>query len=209
MKREDAARLLAAAALSDNRTFNEGQIVRWANLLGTLDPIDCLTAIELHYRDTDTPVTPARIRWLITRMMRERQEADRSRKLFEPYDADLNPTGLPEYNAHLNRYGKALVMAAAREASEVRAAKTLKKSRPNTPIGDALARSEQQPGKWTVFDLVHELEIEVPELTGTEVADTIHQMALPLEESGDDRRLRLARERARADKAARTGRAPL
>jgi hypothetical protein len=202
MKRDDAARLLASAAIGDGRTYGEAQIARWANLLGTLDPVDCATAIDRHYRDSDTYITPARIRQLIQLDQHERKEASANKKLFEPYDPVHNPTGLPEYNAHLNLYGKALTLAAAQEAREARAAKTLKQH-PSTPIRDALDRSAKQPGKWTVFDLVHELGIDVPEPTGTEVADALGQLPLELEETPADRRLRLARERARREKASR------
>lgn len=201
-----AAELLSYAALFDARTIGKTDAFAWAHALSDLDPVDCREAITEYYRRNSTRITVSKIREHVYLAKRTRDEEARNRALFEPYHPTDNPHGLPPLDLELNRAGRALVLAAAAEHKEWQAAKTLGQRR-ITPIRDALDRSLAQPGRWTVFELVRELGIDVSATTGDDAADVLTQLMLPIEE--EDPKWLKARDRAQAEKAARTGRTPV
>lgn len=73
MELSETAKLLAKAALLDNRTVDEMTVSAWHETVGHLDFRDALRALTLHRQESDAWLMPAHIVRLAPRARRERE----------------------------------------------------------------------------------------------------------------------------------------
>lgn len=73
MELSETAKLLAKAALLDNRTVDEMTVGAWHETVGHLDFRDALRALTLHRQESDAWLMPAHIVRLAPRARRERE----------------------------------------------------------------------------------------------------------------------------------------
>lgn len=62
MKKSETARLMAVISAVDGREINELSVEAWSRLLGDVDYLDALEAVQEHYRTESRRIWPADIR---------------------------------------------------------------------------------------------------------------------------------------------------
>jgi hypothetical protein len=72
----DAARVLAACALYDNRTVGKADAAAWFHTIGDLPIEDALEAVARHYRDSTDRMMPAHVRRIVREIRDERDRAN-------------------------------------------------------------------------------------------------------------------------------------
>lgn len=87
MTPEQVSRVLAAAALRDNRHVGPADVMAWLEDIGDLDPADALTAVSRHYRSSTERLMPAHVRRIVAELNRQRGEAERSERLRRQLEA--------------------------------------------------------------------------------------------------------------------------
>lgn len=69
----DAARVLGACALYDNRTVGTADAAAWFKVIGDLDAADAIEAVTRHYADSTDRIMPAHIRRIVKQIREERR----------------------------------------------------------------------------------------------------------------------------------------
>lgn len=87
----DAARVLAVAALYDNRQTGEEDAAAWYAVIGDLDFADAVEAVRRHYRDSVDWLKPAHVRAGVRaiRDERDRQRPHEIRTLPSRFEPDM------------------------------------------------------------------------------------------------------------------------
>jgi hypothetical protein len=81
----DAARVLAACALYDNRTVGHADAAAWYQTIGDLPVDDALEAVARHYRESTERMMPAHVRRIVREIRDERARAT-------PHEARMLPS---------------------------------------------------------------------------------------------------------------------
>jgi hypothetical protein len=81
----DAARVLAACALYDNRTVGRADAAAWFQTIGDLPVEDALEAVARHYRESTDRMMPAHVRRIVREIREERARAT-------PHEARILPS---------------------------------------------------------------------------------------------------------------------
>jgi hypothetical protein len=79
----DTSRILAKIASMDRRTVGETDIMAWHEVLGDLDPQDCLNAVATHRRESTEWLMPVHVRRIVADIVKKRLHAARVAKLRE------------------------------------------------------------------------------------------------------------------------------
>lgn len=81
----DAARVLGACALYDNRTVGVADAAAWHKVIGDLDVADALEAVARHYAESTDRIMPAHVRRGVKQIREERRRvSERSEVLALP-----------------------------------------------------------------------------------------------------------------------------
>lgn len=86
----EAAKVLAKAALFDNRNIGEGDVLAWCEALSDVDGADALAAVSVHYGHRGERLMPAHVRAIVEAIdaerlaERRRVEAEQRRALPAP-----------------------------------------------------------------------------------------------------------------------------
>ena len=98
MNAEEMGELLASAAIYDNRTVGDADILAWMRAIGDLPYDDADAAVAAHYGETTDRLMPAHVRTRVKAVRRARLD----REVMSAPDAEL--TDQPRrYRAALNR----------------------------------------------------------------------------------------------------------
>lgn len=106
MEIRETGRILAKAAIIDNRNIDEMTIAAWHEIIGHLDYRDAITALDTHRRESTEYLQPAHI-VAGARKAREAREAQQRRAIAtnpQPTHRAKPPAWFREF---LNDYGKA------------------------------------------------------------------------------------------------------
>lgn len=88
----DAARVLGACALYDNRTVGAADAAAWFQVIGDLDAKDAIEAVTRHYAESTDRIMPAHIRRGVKAIQDERRppEIAPARGLPSRFEEDIN-----------------------------------------------------------------------------------------------------------------------
>lgn len=106
MKRSETAKLLAKAALIDNRTVDDMTVEAWWEALQGVDPRDAFAALALHRQRSTEWVQPAHIVSLAREARRDRERAEAveaARRALPPPPIRPAPVWFTEFRANLGK----------------------------------------------------------------------------------------------------------
>lgn len=125
MTPEEAALLLAGAAMFDYRKVEKADALAWHHVLGDLDYDDAIEAVRRHYAESTERLMPAHVRQGVRAIREDRRRLEPSEALAlpSPFEQDMNrqvrmEAGaahvrevLAEITSHLDRQSPAPVSA--------------------------------------------------------------------------------------------------